>query len=139
MEFMNQKVGKRMILTWVIFFKLINYIRYRFLFSGILCLRIGGPRLLHAFASQNKLPSTSYICKVLNTTIRIDYSYKKCFSQIMRSNILRFFNICKGFYSIKLDEMAIVQKARWSSDNNEIIGFCYNHKDCIKSFSFETH
>jgi hypothetical protein len=94
---------------------------------------------LHAFASQNKLPSTSYIYKVLNTTIRIDYSYNKCYSQIIRSNILRFFNNCKGFYSIKLDETAIVQKARWSSDNNEIIGFCYNHKDCIKSFSFETH
>ncbi len=35
-----------------------------------------------------------------------------------------------------MDELAIISRARWSPSNNEIVGFCYNHKNSIQSWKF---
>ena len=35
-----------------------------------------------------------------------------------------------------MDEIAISPRARWSPSNNEIVGFCYNHKKTIQSWKF---
>ena len=43
-----------------------------------------------------------------------------------------------GFYSIKLDEIAISQRVRWLPQTNEVIEFCYNHK-YEYSFEFENY
>ena len=33
-----------------------------------------------------------------------------------------------GIYSMKMDEIAISQRIRWSRDNDEVVGFSYNHR-----------
>ena len=35
-----------------------------------------------------------------------------------------------------MDELAIISRARWSPSNNEIVGFCDNHKNSIQSWKF---
>ena len=99
-------------------------------------MRIGGPSLLHAFSQQNKLPSSSYIYKLVKSTIKIEYSIEKDYRALISQNMLQFFKGVNGFYAIKMDEFGINQKARWSPSNNEIIGFCFNHCSCVGSWKF---
>jgi hypothetical protein len=54
----------------------------------------------------------------------IDYSNTKPVKEIINLNIQKAFNQTEGLFSIKLDEIAITQRARWSAYNNEIVGFC---------------
>lgn len=102
-------------------------------------LRIGGPSLLYAFSQQNKLPCASYIYKLVHNEINFKLSYMESIKKVVDYNISQFYKESNGFFSIKLDEIALVPRARWSSENNEVIGFCYNHKHEINSFKFETH
>ena len=83
-------------------------------------LRIGGPSLLHTFAKLNKLPSSSYIYKTLKSSIHFEYSFHMDFKDIIKLNIKQFFNCESGFFVIKMDELAINPRARWSPNNNEI-------------------
>ncbi|CAF0901890.1 unnamed protein product [Brachionus calyciflorus] len=107
---------------------------------AILVLRIGGPRLLYTFNKLNQLPSSSLVNKALNTTMNIELSYSKTISEMVLINMSKFFdeNGFDRFYSIKIDEIAISPKIRWSPGNNEILGFCFNHKFNIKSYSFDS-
>ena len=102
-------------------------------------LRIGGPALLFAFSQQNKLPCASYIYKIMQNNIQIQYSLMESCSNTIRSNLKQFFSYSDAFYSIKMDEIALMPRARWSPDNNEITGFCFNHKHEVNSFIFETY
>lgn len=104
-----------------------------------LVLRIGGPSLLYTFSQQNRLPSASYIYKITKSNVEILFSYDQTITSIIRKNISHFFNAVNlGFFSIKMDEIALVQRLRWSSITNEIQGLCYNHKYYLNSFAF-TH
>ena len=62
----------------------------------------------------------------------MNYSYDAEVADTIKINILEYFNNVTGVYSIKMDEIAIVSRIRWSTDNNEVIGFCFNHKDNLK-------
>jgi hypothetical protein len=106
---------------------------------GTLVLRIGGPALLHAFSQQNKLPCASYIYKILHKEIRIKYSYLETLKDIIRCNLSQYCRKNIGFLSIKMGEIAIIPRPRWFTDNNEILGICYNHKHDVNSYYFETH
>ena len=62
----------------------------------------------------------------------MNYSYDAEVADTIKINILEYFNNFTGVYSIKMDEIAIVSRIRWSTDNNEVIGFCFNHQDNLK-------
>jgi hypothetical protein len=105
---------------------------------AVLTLRIGGPRLLNAFNKQNLLPSSSYVYKALKNDINIFFSYECSLKHMIQTNIQYFFQNCTGFFSLKLDEISINSRIRWSQDTNEMIGLCYNHKAFVKNYQFET-
>ncbi len=58
----------------------------------------------------------------------MNYSYDCEAGVVIEDNILQFFKSKMGVYSMKMDEIAISQRIRWSPDNDEVVGFCYNHK-----------
>ena len=104
---------------------------------AVLVLRIGGPALLYAFNKQNKLPCTSFISKTLNNKVNIEFSYELTYSEIIRRNLINFCSSNKKeFFNLQMDEVAIIERGRWCNLNNEIVGFCYNHKKRVKSFEF---
>jgi hypothetical protein len=58
----------------------------------------------------------------------VNYSYDSEVGFVIEDNILKFFKSKMGIYSMKMDEIAISQRIRWSPDNDEVVGFCYYHK-----------
>lgn len=66
-------------------------------------------------------------------------SYEKSIVDIVRANMSQYFDHCEGLYSLKMDEIALNPRIRWSPYTNEIVGFCYNHKDNVGSFQFINH
>ena len=53
--------------------------------------------------------------------------------------MLNNYNNVFGFYSIKMDEIALKPNCRYNNQTNEIVGFCWNHRNTINSFKFESH
>lgn len=58
---------------------------------AILTLRIGGPRLLHAFSVSNYLPESSVVYKALRESISINTSFEKSLNTIISKNMNEFF------------------------------------------------
>ena len=87
--------------------------------------------------SQNIHKNLLSLKKTLESNLRICFSYNLSITEIIRKNIFQFFPSAEGFYSIKMDEIALTQRIRWLPNTNEIIGFCYNHKHEIFSFEFD--
>lgn len=102
-------------------------------------LRIGGPALLHIFSVKNMLPSDSFIYKSLKNKIKISFSYETPIRDCINNNIHNFTQNCTSFYSIKLDEIALSPRIRWSTKTNEFNGFCYNHKKLASSLVFNNY
>ncbi len=96
-----------------------------------LVLRIGGPALLQAFHAQNKLPSCSFVNKLLSSEVRICHFYDQPIEYTINHNIMQFVSEQNGFFSIKMDELALTPRASWNTQTNEIVGFCENHKDQV--------
>ena len=46
-------------------------------------------------------------------------------------NISQLFDKAEGRFVLRVDELATTPRARYYSKFNEIVGFCYNHKDEI--------
>ena len=67
--------------------------------------------------------------------MHFEYSFEKKID-VVRDNIKQFFNFQNGFFEIKMDEFAIDPRARWCPSNNEIVGFCANHRKCGNSWKF---
>ena len=61
-------------------------------------------------------------------SLKLEYSYYLEISEIILNNINQHFKKEKGIFGIKMDGIAIFPRARWSPSNNEIVGFCFNHK-----------
>ena len=97
-----------------------------------LVLNIGGPRLLYAF--KEHLPSRSVVYKAIKNTNNITISLEKKLSEIITVNMKQFFQQYKDcYFSVKVDELAIVQRLRWDASTDEIFGLCYNCKDNVRS------
>ena len=55
----------------------------------------------------------------------------------IEKNIEHFFqNLDFGFYSLKMDELAINPTATYHRKSNEVIGFCANHSICMDTLKF---
>jgi hypothetical protein len=55
---------------------------------------------------------------------------------LVTKNLKKQYGNPVGFFSIKLDEIAISQRIRWCPETNEFIGLCYNHKEALYTFQF---
>ena len=105
---------------------------------GVLVLRIGGPRLVTAFSKSNMLPCTSSIKSFLSGNYPITYNYNKTIEEIIEANIAPLL-ATKHLISLKMDELVIVPRIKWSSETNEIVGTCFNHKDHFDDYLFNNH
>ena len=105
---------------------------------AILTLRIGGPRLLHAFSVTNYLPESSVVYKALRQSIKINTSLNPSIQSVIDDNISQFFKNRSGFFSIKMDEIALKPEIRYCNEDNEFKGSCHNHKNLIDNYAFNT-
>ena len=103
---------------------------------AILTLRIGGPRLLHAFSVSNYLPESSVVYKALRESISINTSFESSLNTIICKNMNEFFTNRDGFFSIKMDEIALKPEIRYCNVDNEFKGTCHNHKHMLNNYSF---
>ena len=102
-----------------------------------LVCRIGGTGLLSVFNKLGMLPSRSVVGIALKNKAEIDISYNKSISEIIRDNFKLNFQQKNDLYcTVKLDELAIIPRVRWNSNNNETVGTCFNHKNNQKSYEF---
>jgi hypothetical protein len=95
--------------------------------------------LLDTFNHLNLLPSSSYIYKALKNKIVINFDITDDLAFTIGQNIRQFFSNRKGFFTIKMDEVAIVPKIRYHRKNNCFVGTCSNHmlnKDSYKFNNF---
>lgn len=113
--------------------------------AGVLVLRIGGPRLIYALNKLGLLPSRSVITNSLRLNISsIYFSLNSCVEDIIKHNMELVLsnndnNEAKpSFYSLKMDEIVIDERVRWNPKNNEIIGTCWQHKNEVISYSFNS-
>lgn len=91
--------------------------------------------MLDTFNHLNLLPSSSYIYKSLQNKISIEFDITVPLATSITSNIKQFFNERTCFYTIKMDEIALVEKIRYDRKKNLFVGSCSNHK--LPSFSYE--
>lgn len=98
---------------------------------GILVLRIGGPRLLYTFNHLNYLPSSSSIYKACKNNLKLVISLDTPLHRAISSNISQFFQQTSGFYSIKMDEIALSPKVRYHPETNEFVGICVSMNNYI--------
>ena len=103
---------------------------------AILTLRIGGPRLLHAFSVSNYLPESSVVYKALRQSIKINTSLDCPLKSVIDDNVFQFFDDRSGFFSLKMDEIAINPELRYCNEDNEFKGSCHNHKDRVVNYTF---
>ena len=105
---------------------------------GLLCLRIGGPRLTSILNRVGFIPSESTIHRAFKiNNCRIFFSLDYSINYSLEFNLDRILKLKgDGLYSLKLDELHIESRIRWSSSTNEFIGTCFNHKDKISSYKF---
>lgn len=123
---------------------------------GILVLRIGGPRLLDTFNHLNYLPSSSLIYKAVKNKIHLEVDITAPLKDTIQKNIIQFYKDCSGFFTIKMDEIALVifmfllivllfcglsillikvEKIRYHKQNNSLVGSCVNHK--LDEFNYQ--
>ena len=88
---------------------------------GILVLRIGGPRLLWTFDKLNMLPSKSLVSRMLNGKITMAFGYDQPINEYIDKNLAPILSE-KGLLSLKMDELVIVPRIKWSCETNEIVG-----------------
>lgn len=80
------------------------------------------------------LPSSSSVYKHLaESKFEIDISLDSSVEDQIYNNVQTFFNQVNGFYSIKMDELAIKPRCRYYKQKNEVVGTCINHKSTLKS------
>ena len=103
---------------------------------AMLTLRIGGPRLLHAFSVSNHLPESSVVYKALRQTMKINTSLDCPVESVIEDNINEFLKNRSGFFSLKMDEIAINPELRYCNEDNEFKGSCHNHKNKIDNYKF---
>ncbi len=69
--------------------------------------------------------------KALKNDVEVEYSLNnfqfESIKKIIKKNIEYFLKNKHGFYSLKMDELAITPTAKYYNKTNEIIGFCSNH------------
>ena len=66
--------------------------------------------------------------RALRNKLEFDHPYNKDLKHAISSNINKLFDKkAKGMFTIKMDELAITNRARWCNKTNDIVGFCYNH------------
>ena len=99
---------------------------------AFIVLKFGGPALLDILYRANHLPSSSLAyrmsknCKPLSSSVSL--SFRECFENNVKPSTDD--NI-KFSYSIKCDETYINGRLRYNSKDNEIVGCCYEHSECI--------
>jgi hypothetical protein len=97
---------------------------------GYLIVKTAGSRVAELLSNDNKIGSSDYLNKCLKDQTIIEYSSStsKTAQDTINANIKMFFNDCSGFFSIKMDEIALKPSIRYNPKNNEIIGFCQHCK-----------
>jgi len=105
---------------------------------GILVMNIAGPSLLKCFSNRNQLPSSAMMYKVCRQNVELEYVLNNCryFEKPISCNIKYFFENQEGFFSLKMDEIAITPCASYHRKSNQIIGFCANDSPRLDTMEF---
>ena len=100
---------------------------------AFLVLKFGGPSLLDILYKANVLPSTSTAYKLAKKSKKLNSSVALSQAVCFQSNIT--IDATDGeewTFSIKQDETCVTPKLRFNSNNNQIVGVCYQHASYVK-------
>ncbi|KAG8699972.1 hypothetical protein FRC09_006255 [Ceratobasidium sp. 395] len=108
--------------------------------TGLLMLRLGGPRLLFAMSKLDDYPSTSTV----NRRTKRAYLRPSIAKPTMAELLANVESICgysravvprpRGF-SLLIDEIALEERARYSVAEDAVLGLCREHSGPFETFS----
>lgn len=100
---------------------------------GLLVLRIGGPRLVHALHQVDGLPSISLLYKQKAAKFRPSigaYDMETLWKNLM-SMVLSVNQGEACCWVLMIDEVACEQRVRWNSEDNKLYGICREHSSRV--------